>query len=72
MFLIRAIQVCSRMTNYKLLKMCALTVRAMLHSQQNVELRAERDGKPDCLQPKAKVAGVSQLEKKTDLFVPIL
>ena len=44
----------------------------MLHSQQNVELRAERAWKPDCLQPKAKVAGVSQLEKKTDIFVTIL
>jgi hypothetical protein len=44
----------------------------MLHSQQNVEVRAERAWKPDCLQPKAKVAGVSQLEKKTDIFETIL
>lgn len=57
------------MANSKLLKMCDLTVRDMMHSQQNVEVRAERAWKPDCLQPKAKVAGVSQLEKKTDIFV---
>jgi hypothetical protein len=44
----------------------------MLHSQHNVELRAERAWKPDCLQPKAKGAGVSQLEKKTDIFETIL
>ena len=25
-----------------------------MHSQQNVEVRAERAWKPDCLQPKAK------------------
>ena len=43
-----------------------------MHSQQSVEVRAERAWKPDCLQPKAKVAGVSQLEKKTDIFVTIL
>jgi hypothetical protein len=44
-----------------------------MHSQQNVEVRAERAWKPDGLQPKAKVAGVSQLEKKmTDIFVTIL
>jgi hypothetical protein len=45
----------------------------MMHSQQNVEVRAERAWKPDGLQPKAKVAGVSQLEKEmTDIFVTIL
>jgi len=60
------------MTNSKLLKMWDSTVRAMMHSQQNVELRAERDWNPDCLQPKAKVAGVSQLEKKADIFETIL
>src|SRR3981189_916974 len=42
MFLLPALQTCSRMTNSKLLKMCDLTVRAMVHSQQNVEIRAER------------------------------
>ena len=60
------------MTYSKLLKRCDLTVRAMMHSQQNVEVRAKRAWKPDCLQPKAKVAGVSHLEKKTDIFVTIL
>jgi len=44
----------------------------MLHSQQNVELRAERAWKPDCPEPKVKVAGVSQVEKKNDIFVTIL
>ncbi len=60
------------MTNSKLLKMCELTAMDMLHSQQNVELRAERAWKSDCLQPKAKVEGVSQLEKKPDIFEAIL
>jgi hypothetical protein len=55
------------MTNSKLLKMCDLTVWDMLHSQQNVEARAERALNPDCLQPKAKVAGASQLDIETIL-----
>jgi hypothetical protein len=44
----------------------------MLHSQQNVELRAERAWNQTVYLPKAKGAGVSQLEKKTDIFVTIL
>ena len=43
-----------------------------MHSQQNVELRAERAWNQTVYRPKAKVAGVSQLEKKTDIFVTIL
>jgi hypothetical protein len=60
------------MTNSELLKMCDLTVMGVLHSQQNVEVRAERAWKPDCLQLKVKVAGVSKLEKNTDIFETIL